>query len=98
MNDKQNPIRVSVSEAAKLLGVDPHTVRRALKKQELRYIIVKGRYKINFESLIEWSQKRITVKNKMENQGIGQFVEKWKIPKQQFKANPDAYKHQEDSE
>lgn len=87
--DKPNyPIRVSVSEAARLFGVDQHTVRRAIKKQELRYIVVQGRYKLNFESLVEWSQNRITVKNKMEQKGIGQFVDKWKIKTKKF--SPDA--------
>jgi len=81
MTYPQNTIRVSVSEAAKLLGIDPHTIRRALKKQELRYIIVQGRYKINFENLLTWSQSKVTVKNKMEKQGIGQYVDKWKIKK-----------------
>ena len=84
MTDTTTPIRVSVSEAARLFGIDSHTVRRALQKQELRYIVVQGRYKINFESLVIWSQNRATVKNKMEQRGIGQFVEKWKIKNKKF--------------
>ncbi|MBU1131829.1 helix-turn-helix domain-containing protein [Patescibacteria group bacterium] len=79
MEKPKFPIRVSVSEAAKLFGVDAHTIRRAIKREELKYIVVQSRYKINFESLIEWSQNRITVKNKTEQRGIGQFVDKWKI-------------------
>lgn len=91
------PVRVSVSEAARLFGVDAHTIRRAIKNQELRYIVVQSRYKINFESLVQWSQNRTTVKNKLENKGIGQFVETWKIKAKKFspsplrsEANPDA--------
>jgi len=74
-----NIVRVSVSEAAKLFGVDQKTIRRAIQKQELRYIVVRGRYKINFESLIKWSQKRPTIKNKAQKFGIGQYISKWKI-------------------
>jgi len=84
MDKEKYPIRVSVSEAARLFGVDQHTIRRAIKRQELRYIVVQARYKLNFESLVEWSQNRVTVKNKMEQKGIGQFVDKWKIRKQEI--------------
>lgn len=87
--DKNNtPVRVSVSEAARLFGVDAHTIRRALKREELRYIVVQSRYKINFESLVIWSQNRTTVKNKLNEKGIGQFVEKWKIKNKKYSPNP----------
>ena len=72
-------IRVSISEAARLFGVNPQTIRRAVRDQEITYVVVGGRYKINFESLVKWSQRKITVKHKSDNQGIGQFVDKWKI-------------------
>ena len=72
-------IRVSISEAARLFGVNAQTIRRAIKNQEITYIVVAGRYKINFESLVAWSQKKTTVKNKSEKRGIGQYVDKWKI-------------------
>jgi len=89
MDKINNPIRVSISEAAKLFGVDPHTIRRAIKREELLYIVVQGRYKINFESLVKWSQNRTTVKNKMEQNGIGQYVDKWKISNKKFSPNPE---------
>ncbi len=83
VNQVQKPegeiVRVSISEAARLFGVNPQTIRRAIKNQEITYIVVAGRYKINFESLVKWSQNRTTVKNKMNKRGIGQFVDKWKI-------------------
>ena len=88
MDELPKIIRVSVSEAARLFGIDAHTIRRAIQRQELRYVVVQGRYKLNFESLIEWSQKRVTVKNKLEKQGIGQFVDKWKIRNKKFSPNP----------
>lgn len=89
-------IRVSVSEAAKLFGVTSQTIRRAIASQEITYIIVGDRYKINFESLIKWSQLRTTVKNKLAKKGIGQFVERWKIKNPLFSPNPktiEAKKH-----
>jgi len=72
-------IRLSVTEAAKLFGVDQITVRRAIKERRLLYIVVRGRYKISFESLLKWSQQRTSVKNKLSKKGIGQYVDKWKI-------------------
>lgn len=85
MADLPNPeqpkeiVRVSISEAARLFGVNPQTIRRAIKNQEITYIVVAGRYKINFESLVKWSQQKTTVKNKTNNRGIGQYVGQWKI-------------------
>lgn len=72
-------IRVSISEAARLFGVSTQTIRRAIKNQEITYIVVAGRYKINFESLVKWSQQKTTVKNKTQERGIGQYVDRWKI-------------------
>ena len=72
-------IRVSVSEAARLFGVSTQTIRRAIKDQEITYVVVAGRYKVNFESLVKWSQEKTTVRNKTDQKGIGQYVDKWKI-------------------
>lgn len=77
--DQKEVIRVSISEAGRLFGVNAQTIRRAIKDQEITYIVVAGRYKINFESLVRWSQQKTTVKNKSEKKGIGQYVDKWKI-------------------
>jgi excisionase family DNA binding protein len=81
-------IRVSISEAARLFGVNSQTIRRAIAAQEITYVIVSGRYKINFESLVKWSQKHTTVKNKLANRGIGQFVGQWKIKNPLYSPNP----------
>ena len=81
-------IRLSVSEAAKMFGVNPRTIRRAISSGEVSYVVVQSRYKIGFESLIKWSQKKATIKNKSEKYGIGQFVEKWKIKNKHFSPNP----------
>ncbi len=81
-------IRVSISEAARLFGVNAQTIRRAITAQEVTYIIVAGRYKLNFESLVKWSQKHTTLKNKLEKKGIGQFVGNWKIKNPLYSPNP----------
>lgn len=81
-------IRVSVSEAARLFGVDSHTIRRAIKAQEINYVVVRGRYKIHFESLIKWSQRKVRIKNKTNRDGIGQFIGKWKISNKLYSPNP----------
>lgn len=80
----KSPVRVSVSEAGRLFGVTQTTIRQAIKTQELRYIVVRGRYKINFESLINWSQKNTRRKIKLEKDGLGQYVEKWRIKNKLF--------------
>lgn len=77
--DQKEIIRVSISEAARLFGVSQQTIRRAIKDREITYIVVAGRYKLNFESLIKWSQSKTTVKNKSNSLGIGQYVDQWKI-------------------
>lgn len=84
-------IRVSISEAARLFGVSGQTVRRAISDKDLIYVIVRNRYKINFESLVRWSQKRTTVKNKLDRQGIGQFVGQWKIRNTLYSPNPKVF-------
>ncbi len=77
--ESKQGIRVSISEAARLFGVNPQTIRRAIKDQELNYVVVSGRYKLDFESLVKWSQRSTSVRNKSNKQGIGQFVDKWVI-------------------
>jgi len=81
MAKKENatPIRVSVSEAAKLFGISTKTVRDAIKTQDIKYIVVKGRYKINFESLVEWSQETPSRLIKRDRDGIGKYVNQWRI-------------------
>jgi len=68
------------------------TIRRAIKDQEVTYVVVQGRYKINFESLLRWSQRTTTVRHKRDHDGIGQFVEQWKIRNRLFSPNPTIVK------
>jgi excisionase family DNA binding protein len=88
----ENIIRLSVSEAAKMFGVSTRTIRRAIAKGEITYIVVQGRYKINFESLLKWSQSSTTVRNKRDKAGIGQFVQKWKIKNTLYSPNVEREK------
>ncbi len=88
----QTPIRLSVSEAAKLFGVSPRTIRRAITDRAVSYIVVQGRYKLNFESLLKWSQETTTVRNKLAKSGIGQFVDRWHIKNKLFSPNPASLK------
>lgn len=85
-------IRLSVSEAAKLFGVSSLTIRRAIAINEVTYAVVGGRYKISFESLVKWSQRHTTVRNKTASRGIGQYVDKWKIKNTLFSPNPKIIK------
>jgi len=81
-------IRLSVSEASRIFGVDQKTIRRAIKTQAIKYVVVRGRYRLNFESLLDWSQSKTTVKNKLALRGIGQYVDKWRIKNRLFSPNP----------
>lgn len=85
-----NEIRVSVSEAARLFGVNPRTIRRAMTTGTVRYIVVRGRYKIAFASLVSWSQSQTTVRRKRDVAGIGQWVDQWKIRNTLYSPRPPA--------
>lgn len=81
-------IRLSVSEAARMFGVSQRTIRRAVTEGRITYVVVQGRYKLNFESVLKWSQETTTVRNKRDRQGIGQYVNQWKIKNKLFSPNP----------
>lgn len=93
-----NVIRVSVSEASRLFGVSTKTVRRAIADGEITYVVVRGRYKLNFESLVRWSQERPKVRNKLAKEGIGQFVDQWKIRNRLYSPNPKALEKEKKEE
>lgn len=97
-NQPKEIIRVSISEAAKLFGVNSQTIRRAIRDGELTYVVVGGRYKLNFESLVKWSQSKITIQNKSNRQGIGQYVEKWKIKNTLYSPSTKSVKKKNESE
>lgn len=88
-------IRLSVSEAARLFGVSQKTIRRAITEQQLTYIVVQGRYKITFESLLRWSQESTTARNKRDRQGVGQYVNQWRIKNKMFSPNPKSLEEEQ---
>jgi len=85
-------IRLSISEAAKLFGVSAQTIRRAIKDQAIGYVVVRGRYRLNFESVLKWSQGKTTVRKKRDQRGVGQYVNQWKISNTLYSPNPKALK------
>ncbi|HNP75018.1 MAG TPA: helix-turn-helix domain-containing protein [bacterium] len=94
-SEQKQPIRVTISQAANLFGISEKTIRRAIKDQEVLYIVVRGVYKINFESLLKWSQSRVKTLNKFNRDGIGQYVDKWKIKNKLYSPNPKTISSQE---
>ncbi|MDD4606713.1 MAG: excisionase family DNA-binding protein [Patescibacteria group bacterium] len=81
-------LRISISEASRLFGVSTTTIRQAIKNQEIRYVVVRGRYKLNFQSVLEWSQNSTRRRNQRDQQGLGAFVDQWKINNKLYSPNP----------
>lgn len=73
-----HPIWLRVSEAAKLGGVGPKTVRRALKARKINFKVAGNRYFIELKSLILYLHTTKKLHNKLKRQGLGQYIEKWK--------------------
>lgn len=89
-------IRMSVSEAAKVFGLSAQTIRHAIKNQDIRYVVVRGRYRVAFESILDWSQRHTTTRNKLARKGIGQYVDRWKIRNKLYSPNPGMIERDED--
>lgn len=70
-------IWLSVSEAAKMGGVQNKTIRRALKK-DLKFKIRGNRYFITFPSLLKFLHSNTKLKNKLLLSGLGQYVKEWR--------------------
>ncbi len=73
----ENPLWLSVSEAAKIGGVQTKTIRRAIKK-DLEFKVKGNRYFINLSSLIIYLHKNTKLQNKLNEHGIGQYIKEWK--------------------
>jgi hypothetical protein len=79
LKEASHPIWVSVSEAADLGGVQAKTIRRAIKTDtNLRYKIIKNRYHIELGSLLAFLHKNTKLRNKLQDFGLGQYVNSWK--------------------
>ena len=72
------PVWLSVSEAAKLGGVQNKTIRRAIQFNNVKYKIISNRYLIDLLSLIAFLHTKTKLKNKLNQFGLGQYVDKWK--------------------
>lgn len=71
---KEREVFLSVSESAKLIGVDPKTIRRAIKARKIKYKISNNRYAIKFPSLINFARSSVKIRNKFYTQGIGKYI------------------------
>ena len=71
-----NPIALSVSEAAKLGGVQTKTIRRAISSSLIDYKVINNRYIIDLKSLITFLHSRTKLINKFKSNGLGQYIEK----------------------
>ncbi len=70
----KNPIWLSVSEAAKLAGVTPKTIRRGLQVGSLlKFKVIKNRYQIELGSLVMYMHRNKKLKNKLLEFGLGQY-------------------------
>ncbi len=74
----KKPIWLSVSEAAKIGGVQTKTIRRAIQSKVIKYKIIGNRYLIELASLITYLLTKTKLKNKLNQFGIGQYIEQWK--------------------
>ncbi len=72
------PIWLSVSEAAKIGGVNTKTIRRAIQSEKIKYKIYKDRYLVGLRSLIQFLNSNKKLKNKLNFNGIGQYVKEWR--------------------
>lgn len=77
-SEAMKPIWLSVSEAAKLAGIQTKTIRRGLDSGILKYQVLNNRYRINFTTLVTWIVQNIKLRNKFNKAGLGQYVDKWK--------------------
>jgi excisionase family DNA binding protein len=76
-NEIKNPVWLSVSEAAKIGGVQTKTIRRAIQYNNVKYKIIGNRYLIDLSSLITFLYTKTKLKNKLNQFGLGQYVDKW---------------------
>ena len=77
-NEINTPIWLSVSEAARIGGVQTKTIRRAIQQNNVKYKIIGNRYSIDLFSLITYLFTKTKLKNKFNQFGLGQYVDKWK--------------------
>ena len=72
------PLWFSVTETAKLCGLNAKTIRRAIQGKKIKYKIINDRYLVDLTSIILYCFKFKKLKNKVNSHGIGQYIEKWR--------------------
>ncbi len=72
------PVWLSVSEAAKIAGLQKKTIRRAIEAKKLKFKVLGNRYLLNTAPLIAWLLGTTKLRNKFMKNGLGQYVDKWK--------------------
>ncbi len=77
LKDVLNPVWLSITESAKLGGVTPKTIRRAIQSKKIAYKIIKNRYIVDFSSVIKYLSSNKKLLNKLIQNGIGQYIDKW---------------------
>lgn len=75
---KSIPVWISLSDAAKICGIQSKTIRRAIKAGKIKYKIIHNRYLVEFESLMLFLALNKKLKNKFKQFGIGQYISSWK--------------------
>lgn len=70
------PIWVSVSEAAKLGGVQAKTIRRAIQDKKIVFRVKDNRYSIEIGSVFHWLLSSPKSKKKFLDTGIIQYFKK----------------------
>lgn len=71
-----NPLWLSVSEAAKLGGVNNKTIRRAIQSKRIKYKVINNRYYIELYSMVQYLNAKTKLKNKFNQYGLGQYLKK----------------------
>ena len=72
------PLWLPISTAAKLCAVNNKTIRRAVLSHKITYKIVNNRYFVEFPSLIKFMHSTKKLQNKLNQDGLGQYIAKWR--------------------
>lgn len=73
-----NTLWLSISEAANLGGVQIKTIRRAIQSNTIKYKITNNRYTVEISSVLKYLHSKTKLKNKLDQFGLGQYVNKWR--------------------
>ncbi|MCD4694084.1 helix-turn-helix domain-containing protein [bacterium] len=74
LDNINNPIWLSASQGALLLGVRKKTIKRAIKSGKIKYKIENRKYLINLTSLLRLAHENKRLENKFYQEGLGQYL------------------------